>query len=326
MVRKHRWSGWPGAFCLDCGCEDPTEVAVAEGLFDMDPEQDLCEFNGTAEQYVEMQAKLICPRPQMKIHLLSDVHLEFAPYLRPFPQADVLVLAGDVCSAGSLGLKDKYAIQAFFQNAFETYDHILWVFGNHEYYRSELETAEQVLFDFVGSEFPEHRHKLVNLNCSTVIIDGIKFIGATLWTDYLRHDPLCMIDCTQSMADYRVIKMPGEDRRINAADLYHLHEKHKRFIVDELELAEDMKTFVVTHHAPSYQSIHPRYKGDLLNGGFCSDLEYIMLKYKPAFWVHGHVHDEFDYIVESTRVVCNPVGYPGEKHHNTSSVVLEITR
>jgi hypothetical protein len=32
-MTEHRWSGWPGAWCLDCGCEDPYEEALAVGNY-----------------------------------------------------------------------------------------------------------------------------------------------------------------------------------------------------------------------------------------------------------------------------------------------------
>jgi hypothetical protein len=64
---------------------------------------------------------------------------------------------------------------------------------------------------------------------------------------------------------------------------------------------------VVTHHAPSRRSIVPRFVGSWLNPCYASDAEHLLGR--SALWIHGHMHDSFDYAVRGTRVVCNPRGY-----------------
>ena len=65
---------------------------------------------------------------------------------------------------------------------------------------------------------------------------------------------------------------------------------------------------VVSHHGPHRLSIHPRYAGEATNAAFAPDLS-------DAFpgvnlWIHGHVHESYDFTVGGCRVVANPLGYP----------------
>jgi hypothetical protein len=75
----------------------------------------------------------------------------------------------------------------------------------------------------------------------------------------------------------------------------------------------------VTHHSPSHNSIHPKYKNEeLLNGAFHNKLDYMMeLADNIKLWIHGHTHDEFDYKIGITNVICNPRGYPKEGQHGS---------
>jgi hypothetical protein len=66
---------------------------------------------------------------------------------------------------------------------------------------------------------------------------------------------------------------------------------------------------VVTHHAPSPASIHPRFAASPLNACFVSNAEHLLDGDRVRLWIHGHTHDSFDYVVNGTRVVCNPRGY-----------------
>jgi calcineurin-like phosphoesterase family protein len=92
------------------------------------------------------------------------------------------------------------------------------------------------------------------------------------------------------------------------------HEQSRRWIEDQLALPYAGKTVVVTHHGPSARSIHPRYLGEPVNAAFVSELDGLVEK--ADLWLHGHVHDSFDYMVGDCRVVANPRGYP----RNRSSV------
>jgi len=71
---------------------------------------------------------------------------------------------------------------------------------------------------------------------------------------------------------------------------------------------------VITHHAPSRQSIPKPFGNDLLSAAYASDLEDVIESLNPTLWVHGHMHTTLDYHIGSTRILANPRGYPGELH------------
>ena len=102
-----------------------------------------------------------------------------------------------------------------------------------------------------------------------------------------------------------------------------MHQDSRRFIDTALR-ADSIKTVVVTHHLPHAKSIPPRFKGDLLNAAYASDLSGVIEQGRPALWVHGHTHDSCDYDLGSTRVVCNPRGYDDENRDFNSALVVEI--
>ncbi len=169
------------------------------------------------------------------------------------------------------------------------------------------------------------------LNHGEVVIDGVRFLGATLWTDFkLFGDDMkrhAYTEALNGLRDFRVIDygdktfMPQDSARFNAADVKWLEGKLKgeKF---------DGPTVVVTHHLPSKRSIAERYSDQLLSACFASNLDHLFGFSK--LWIHGHTHDSFDYEVDSTRVVCNLRGYceAGEAPENPDfnpGFVVEIT-
>ena len=158
--------------------------------------------------------------------------------------------------------------------------------------------------DFYGSEFPLAQEPRI------LTIKGLKILGVTLWT-YL--DPI---------AEMRSITFPdfevGGIKNISCAKQNYAHAEAVRAIKTE---APDI---VVTHHAPSILSVAQRFRGHPETDFFYSRLENLILDMKPKLWVHGHVHDNFDYELGETRVVCNPVGYPFEKRFWVDVQIVEI--
>jgi calcineurin-like phosphoesterase family protein len=73
----------------------------------------------------------------------------------------------------------------------------------------------------------------------------------------------------------------------------------------------DNRVVVITHHAPSKSSVHEKYAHDtLMNGNFYTDMDaFILANPQIQLWVHGHMHDPFDYGIGGTRIACNPRGY-----------------
>ncbi len=235
----------------------------------------------------------------MKIHILSDVHLEFGKFRHTPPECDVAILAGDI-GVGKQGA--AWAKQTFGDTP------VVYVPGNHEFYGRALD------MDFSAYPFV--------LQNQVTVIGGVKFIGATLWTDFNLFgaaplDSMCVVN---GMSDFRVIEGMAKDRWLE------IHLASRDFIEQELATAEGVPCVVVTHHAPSGLSVHERYGNDPFSAGYASRLESLMLNYAPLLWVHGHMHDSFDYHVGATRVVTNPRGYIGVKTNRSfdPALVLEI--
>jgi hypothetical protein len=158
-----------------------------------------------------------------------------------------------------------------------------------------------------AAQFP-NVHFLEN---DITVIDGVRFIGATLWTDYRieGHPEVAMFHARERMNDYRQIARQNHPwQRFVPETAYRMHQQSRLFIEESLR-AERIPTVVVTHHLPHPRSIPGRFAGDLLNAAYASDLSSVIESGRPALWVHGHAHDGCDYTVAETRIVCNPRGY-----------------
>lgn len=245
----------------------------------------------------------------MKIRILSDLHLEFSEGTMDIPMMDdekdqVLVLAGDI------GLSKRPTTYTyFFEDIFEGFRDVIYIMGNHEYYRSSYEGTIPQIKDNV--DYLPNVHVLEN---ETFVIDNTAFICATLWTDYHRNNPLALDVARMRLNDHRFISHEGGMFTPELA--YEKHMASKNFIFTEVKnlKSQGMKVVVVTHHCPSELSIHERYQGPenyLLNSAFASSLDEEILATEPDLWIHGHTHDSFDYMIGKTRVVCNPRGYKG---------------
>jgi hypothetical protein len=152
------------------------------------------------------------------------------------------------------------------------------------------------------------------LNNGAFELGGIRFLGATLWTDFKLHGEVEAWFARQSakrqMEDFASIRNGG--RRFTSEDSVVLHESSKAWLTGELERNFAGPTVVVTHHLPAANSVAKRYANDPLNPAFASRLENIIEKYRPDLWIHGHTHVPCDYELFDTRIVCNPRGYPRE--------------
>lgn len=252
----------------------------------------------------------------MKLWLFSDLHLEVADLRQPLaiPDADVCVVAGDLCRAPANGVHwlAKHVAHAM---------PCVYVAGNHEFYK---ESIQEGLEDGrnTAAGFPDV-HFLEN---DSVIIDGVRFIGATLWTDYRieGHPDLAMVYARERMNDYRLIaKQRNPWQRFVPETSFRMHQESRLFLDSALK-ADPITTVVVTHHLPHAGSIPPRFKGDLLNAAFASDLSKVIEDGRPALWVHGHTHDSCDYQVGSTRILCNPRGYDDENTAFDPTLVVRI--
>lgn len=265
----------------------------------------------------------------MKIKVVSDLHLEFSDINIPNAEdCDVLILSGDILIAQDLHdhSEEKVGIAAmiesmssrqaaafrfrdFLKRVSSQFPHVVYVAGNHEFYHGKFIASLQYLRDECA-KFPN----IYFLERDTKVIDDVVFVGGTLWTDMNKYDPLTLHAVGDMMNDFRIVRHDGQGytrlRPAHAAVRHRETLDYIRLIVDE---NKNRRCVVVTHMAPSFQSIHEKYADStLMNGAYASDLsEFILDRPQIKLWTHGHVHNVNDYMIGSTRVVSNPRGYEG---------------
>lgn len=250
----------------------------------------------------------------MKIDYCSDLHLAFdktsSRILECFPEqlGDVLILAGDIAEVHVLKSKNKSTKRQFL-NFFDwvnrNYSHVLYVFGNHEFYDESLYHAVQNMrYIFRKNCFD----KIKILDNESITIDGRLFFGGTMWTSCKNSDPIVVGDVQSAMSDYRYIK----DREGNAVFPEHTIALHRTF-KNVLEKYQDADV-VITHHAPHCMSVDPQYLSSRIVDAYYEELFDWIFDSKVKIWHHGHTHDSCDYDIGGTRVLCNPRGYYGHEH------------
>lgn len=245
----------------------------------------------------------------MRIHVLSDLHLEFAPFAAPAVEADVVVVAGD----GGPGLRGiEWAAAAFAGRP------VVYVAGNHEYYGGAIPHDTEKMrarAAALGVHFLED---------GEVTLGGVRFLGCTLWTDFHLDGPgpLAMIRAQQGMNDFRRIRRSPSFRRFTPTDAAGLHAQSLAFL--RASLARGGPCVVVTHHAPSLQGVQPAFRTDPLTPAYASHLDGFVAESGAALWIHGHTHVHADYRCGDVRVVSNARGYPAQDTGFDPAYVVEI--
>jgi len=254
--------------------------------------------------------------------VLSDLHSEFGTFEVPRDvEFDVAVLAGDIYQPGEM------AIQWALRSDALASKQVIIVPGNHEYYRvSRKSRMDRTLAAMRDAAAGTHVHIL---DGDELVLDGVRFLGATLWTDFelaieTPHGPQSNVELAvrlveASLSDFRQIRIPDpnalpgtwkerDGKVFRAQDARRIHHHQRRWLKQRLETPFDGTTVVLTHHAPHRGSLAPWYASDWISAGFVSELpdEFFDI---PALWIHGHSHTSFDYRVGDCRVLCNPRGY-----------------
>lgn len=234
----------------------------------------------------------------MKLNVLSDLHLGFGAMDWPINDADVVVLAGDISRP-----REAIAWALKFDKP------VLYVPGNHEFYGSSIDGAleeQQCLCKGTQVQVLDNRE---------LVMGGVRFLGSTLWTDFeLFDDPqqrsAAKSEARRLMRDFSRIRAHESSPEIfTPEDSVHLFRRHSAWLESRLAEVHAGPKVVITHHAPSRHSIHPRFADSLLNACFVSDAAHLLGADRVSLWIHGHTHDSFDHQVNGTRVVCNPRGY-----------------
>lgn len=258
----------------------------------------------------------------MKIRVMSDIHLDISNYtVENIDHADTLVLAGDIVQANEI--KDY---KEFFRHCSESFKYVIYVMGNHEHYRGVFEESASLIRTTL-SKFPN----IHLLDKEMIEIDGVVFIGATMWTNFNNGDYSTMAHVRKRMNDYRII-WKG-DRLLTPNDTMNEFIDSVNFIKDSvIELSAATfppKMIVVTHHSPSFRSTPSEYLDDKwMNGGYHSNLERFIDSLGIDVWIHGHTHIAADYLVGDCRIICNPRGYHSrmldEQTGWTEHLILEV--
>ena len=303
----------------------------------------------------------------MKISIASDIHLEFGDLdLRNSDGAEVLILSGDICVARDVSDRDDAGwdsrldrndrIHDFFQRCAAEFAHVIYVVGNHEHYHGDFAETVPALKKHLG--YISNLH-ILDRECRD--IDGVTFIGGTLWTDMNGRDDLTLYHMTSMMNDFRcvlnsnssvsykkMVPMLDENGRqltnqdgtvryqaefstrpakFSPQDAVVEFDAMTGYIGTVTEGQWDRKFVVVGHHSPSRLSTHERYRHDnIMNGGYSSNLDEFILNHPQIkLWTHGHTHHNFDYCIGSTRIVCNPRGYIGYEEQADQWTLQTVT-
>ncbi|WNJ89575.1 metallophosphoesterase [Bosea sp. 685] len=240
----------------------------------------------------------------MRLLLISDIHLEFDSFDLPADlNFDIAIFAGDIWKPVSNSVRWLTAQR---EGPLQRKPVIL-VPGNHEFYGTEITASREEGHDLAALS------GIHLLDPGTVTIDGVRFVGATLWTDFDLYGRSIASRrvATRGMNDFRRIKIQdAKVRHFTADDALALHRHDRAFIEKTLAQPFSGQTVVITHHAPHPESVPHEFRGDPLAPAFASNLAGLIMEYRPSVWVHGHDHHHHDYTVGSTRIVANPAGYP----------------
>ena len=234
----------------------------------------------------------------MKIQILSDLHLNVADLPPPLTDADLVILAGDIA-------RPERAVPW----ARQFPQPVVYVPGNHEYYGGSLSGVPRALRAAAADS------NVHVLDCGVAEFGGVRILGCTLWSDFrLFAEPerqqQSRDEATRLMYDFsRVRADDGAPDLFTPALSTDLFDRAVAWLRTALQAPYDGPTIVVTHHAPSTGSIHPKYADSPITPAFVSNLDELVEASGAVLWIHGHVHDSYDYRVGNTRVLCNPRGY-----------------
>ncbi len=239
----------------------------------------------------------------MRLLILSDLHheiwREYAPTIDPaISRPDAVILAGDI----DLGARAvEWAARNFAGLP------VLYVHGNHEGYGRNLEEMQDDIVAACAASGNVHF-----LDSGEFVLDRVRFLGATLWTDFrLFGDEtrmLAMASAAEVMNDYRRIRLAEQGHRtLQPADTAGLHARQTAWLAGKLAKPFDGATVVISHMAPTMQSVEAEFRDDIISAAYASRCDEVVAS--ADLWVHGHMHTSFDYRVGKCRVVCNPCGY-----------------
>ncbi len=241
----------------------------------------------------------------INLQYASDLHLEF-PANKEFlkqhplqPNADVLVLAGDIVP---FAVMDKH--HDFFSFVSDHFKTTYWLPGNHEYYHFDIAQKSVVLHEKI-------RSNVFLVNNTSVMHQNAKLIFSTLWSQI---SPGYQWQIERSLNDFHLIKHKGY--RFSVEQYNRLHEASLAFIQQELKMTKEEKIVVFSHHCPTFLNYPEQYKGDVLNEAFAVELHDLIGSSNIEYWAFGHHHSNIpEFSIGKTKLITNQLGYVQRNEH-----------
>jgi predicted phosphohydrolase len=235
----------------------------------------------------------------LRLHVLSDLHLEHAAYPVAPAAADVIVLAGDIAT-GTRGVAWARSWAGGLP--------VLYIAGNHEFYGHDFSRLLDALRETAAGS------SVHVLEDDEVVLHGVRFLGCSLWTDFAFDGAdrrlRTMSLCERMVSDYGQITFGGAARPLEAADTLAAHRRSRAWLTARLAQHWDGPTVVVTHHSPVIRARPEQPLLRAIAGAFASDVSELMGAERVSLWIYGHTHRVADLDVRGTRVLSNPRGYP----------------
>jgi len=237
------------------------------------------------------------------------------------------IIAGDIWLEGRFATRKNADGDTWIMVMSRRFKYIVLVLGNHDYWsRNVLYEADKVKEYFKEQGLTN----VFLLEKDAVVLDQVKFIGGTLWTDYHRHDPMVMYAAPRLLKDYDYIRYGKSYRRIRVTDLYEIHQNTKSFIFEHAKRDyPEQKIVVVTHMAPSFNSVAPHYRQAhwlQMNFLYYTDMETRIMAdgQEIDLWFHGHMHHSIDYMIGNVKVILNARGYATENEKFDSTLQIPV--
>lgn len=227
------------------------------------------------------------------INYFSDIHLEFGPLEIPENDSDIIIAAGDI-GIYQQGLEWLASLSK----------PVIYIAGNHEFYDHEYHDTLDILRSAAANT---NVHFLEN---DSVVIDGIRFLGCTFWTELGGEENDRIDDLLYTVNDFR--KISYNNNLLEFEDYAELHRNSRQWLIEQLETPFSGETVVVTHHAPTHWS-WDNSPSSLTRFAYCNDVRELIHQYEIQTWFHGHTHSVSDYKCAGARILCNPRGYVGRQ-------------
>lgn len=246
------------------------------------------------------------------IRLLSDLHVEFTEYLDvpslPEDKTTLLILAGDI----HVGEK----VVPYLESLACQFGHVLYVFGNHEYYHQNFSYIKDKVQEKIDDMFVRNGLEY-NISIAADVpeileFDNARVLAGTLWTDMNNGDPLTKLEVANYLNDYHLVRK--RTKKLTPDDTMKVFHKTVKAFEEFLQVPFDKgPTIIATHHLPSEGAVDPRYQIESnyrINAGYRSNLDDFILKYQPNYWFFGHSHSTTRKELGKTLLMSNPRGYP----------------